>query len=270
VITRKADIPRDRWGRPTINGRTYTRVSTLAKVLDDTRALLDWNARQTAIGLARSEDLIAAVTTTSPDDKTTLNKIVNQAKERAATEAKATLGTAIHTATEMLDLGQPLDGIPDKVQVDAHAYQATCRMIGLTPLAAEMFITCDEVNAAGSFDRLMLGPGRVLIADLKTSGNTDTHKYAALSWAIQLAVYAHGQPWHPDHGQQTWADLGLPTPDQDRGLIIHIVQGTGQVRLHSIDLRLGWQAAHTADEALEYRRWKNITTEIPNPNPAGE
>ena len=257
------DIPRDRWGRPTIDGRTYTRVSTLAKTLDDTRALLNWNARITAIGLAKNEDLIAAVATTDVDDRRALDKIVEQAKERAGSTAKATIGTAVHAATEILDRGDDLDGLPDKVKVDAHAYRASMDTHGLTPLAAEMFVVCDEVNAAGSFDRLLQGPSRVMIGDIKTSGNPDTHKYAALAWAIQLATYAHAKPWVPGRGIVDWADIGLPDPDLERGLVVHIVQGTGQVRLWSIDLAAGWVAARLADEVLAMRKLKNVTTEIP-------
>lgn len=257
------DIPRDRWGRPQIDGRSYTRVSTLAKTLDDTRALLNWNARITAVGLAKSEDLIAAVATTDPEDRRALDKIVEQAKERAASTAKATIGTATHAATEILDRGDTLDGLPDKVKADALAYRAALDAKGLEPLAAEMFVVCDEVNAAGSFDRLLRGPSRVMIGDIKTSGNPDTHKYAALAWAIQLATYAHAKPWTPDRGIVEWADLGLPEPDLERGLVIHIVQGTGQVRLHSVDLTAGWVAARLADEVLAMRKLKDVTTEIP-------
>lgn len=259
----RVEVPRDRWGRPCLDGRSYTRVSTLAKVLDDTRALLNWNARITAIGLAKSEDLIAAVATTDPDDRKALDRIVEQAKERAASTAKATIGTATHAATELLDRGDTLDGLPDKVKTDAHAYRTSMNAHGLTPLAAEMFVVCDEVNAAGSFDRLLQGPSRVLIGDIKTSGNPDTAKWASTAWAIQLATYAHAKPWIPGRGIVNWADIGLPQPDLERGLIIHIVQGTGKVRLHSVDLAAGWVAAQLADEVLAVRKLKGVTTEIP-------
>lgn len=261
----RVEVPRDRWGRPTLNGRTYTRVSTLAKALDDSRALMDWNARQTAIGLARSEDLIAAAATTDPDDRKALNAIVEQAKERAKSKAGASIGTATHTATEILDREGPagLDGLPDKIRTDALAYRAAIDGKGLTPLAAEVFVVCEEVNAAGSFDRLMLGPSRVLIADLKTSANPDTAKWAGLAWAVQLATYAHAKPWLPEHGVVEWSHLGLPAPDLERGVVIHVVQGTGEVRLHSIDLTAGWVAARLADEVLAMRKLKNITTAIP-------
>jgi hypothetical protein len=256
-----ADPPRDRWLRPVIDGLTYTRVSTLAKVLDDTRALMDWNARITALGLAKSEDLIAAIATTDPDDKKTLNKIVAQAKERAQSTAKATIGTAVHAATEIVDRGGDLNGLPDKVKLDALAYRATLDQWQLEPLAAELFVVNVEADAAGTFDRLLQGPNRCLVADVKTSGNPDTHKYAGLAWAIQIAVYARAKPWLPGRGIVEWADLGLPEPDLDRGLVVHIVQGTGQVRLHSVDLRAGWIGALLARDVIAVRKVKP-TTEV--------
>lgn len=255
MLNMKVTVPRDRWGRPTINGRSYTRASTLAKVLDDTRALIDWNARQTAIGLSKSPDLIALAATANPTDKGTLNRVVEQAKERAATTAAAGIGTAVHSATEMLDRGETLDGLPASIQADARAYQAKMRAYGLRPLAAEIFVVCDEIGAAGSFDRLVAGPSRSLIGDLKTSGNPDTHKYAGLAWSIQLAIYAHAKPWHPDKGILEWADLGLPEPDRQRGVVIHIVQGTGDVRLFTVDLAAGWLAAKLAAEVRDMRQF---------------
>jgi len=257
------DVPRDRWGRPQIDGRSYTRASTLAKALDDTSNLTKWASRMTAVGLAKADDLVAAVATTSPDNKRELDALVKQAQERAGSTASRSIGTATHTATEMADRGESLDGLPAGIRRDADAYRARMAATGLVPLAAEMFVVCDEVNAAGSFDRLLAGPSRTLIGDIKTSASPDTAKWSALAWSIQLATYAHAKPWTPDRGIVEWADLGLPAPDQERGLVMHIVQGTGQVRLYSIDLVAGWQAARLADEVIAMRKLKNITTEIP-------
>lgn len=262
MIEWPVEVPRDRWMRPVIDGNTYTRVSTLAKTLDDMNALLDWNARITALGLARSEDLIAAIATTDPDDKKTLNKIVAQAKERAQSTAKATIGTAVHAATVLADRGQDLNGLPDKVKTDAHAYRAALDSHGLTPLAAELFVVADHVNAAGSFDRLLRGPNKVVVADIKTSANPDTAKWAGLAWAIQIATYAHGRPWLPGRGVVDWAELDLPEPDLNRGLVIHITQGTGTVRLYTVDLRAGWVAAQLAREVLDHRKLQ-VATPIP-------
>jgi hypothetical protein len=256
MIELPVEVPRDRWMRPVVEGVTYTRVSTLAKTLDDMNALMDWNARITALGLARSEDLIAAIATTDPDDKKTLNRIVAQAKERAQSTAKATIGTAVHAATVLVDRGQDLDGLPDKVKLDARAYRAVLDRHGLTPLAAELFVVCDDVGAAGSFDRLLQGPTKVVVADVKTSANPDTAKWAGLAWAAQIATYSHGRPWLPGRGLVDWAELDLPEPDLNRGLVIHIVQGLGQVQLYTVDLRIGWAAAQLARKVLDTRKAK--------------
>lgn len=70
----------------------------------------------------------------------------------------------------------------------------------------------------------------MLIGDLKTSGSADTARYASLSWSIQIAVYAHSFPWLPGQGVVSWSDVGLPAPDLEKGLVIHVQQGTGLAR----------------------------------------
>lgn len=258
-----ADPPRDQWDRPLIDGVAYTRASTLAKALDDQGALIQWSARMAITGLARSKDLIAATAATDVDDKQALNRLVDRAKDRAQSMAKADIGTAIHAVTVMLDRGLSVDGQPDGVLTSAHAYQQAMRVKNLKPLAAEVFVVCHELKAAGSFDRLLQGPTRVLIGDLKTSANPNVVRYSALSWAVQLTVYAHGTPWLPDRGYVTWAQLGLPEPDKRRGLVIHVPQGTNMARLYSIDLEAGWQAAILATQVRDWRNRRDLTTHIP-------
>lgn len=258
----QGEIARDRYGRPVLNGTTYTRASTLAKALDDQSALVNWSARQAVLGLAGSEDLIAAVCTTEPGDKRALDGLVAQAKERAATTRGSTLGTAIHTATEALDRGQDLSRLPEKVRRDAQAYRDVLDARGLVPLAAEVFVVCDELQVAGSFDRLIQGPNRVLIGDLKTSANPDSAKWAALAWSIQLAVYAHSKPYMPGVGPVPWAEVGLPEPDQSRGLVIHVQQGAGEAALYTVDLAAGWVAARLADEVLAVRKLKALAVPV--------
>jgi hypothetical protein len=258
-----ADPPRDQWERPLIDGVAYTRASTLAKALDDQGSLIQWSARMAVTGLARSKDLIAAAAATDVDDKAALNRIVDRAKDRAQSMAKADIGTAIHAVTVMLDRGLPVDGQPDGVLTSALAYCRAVEAKRLRPLAAEVFVVCRELGAAGTFDRLLQGPTRTLIADLKTSANPAVVRYSALSWAVQLTVYAHGTPWLPGRGFVTWGELDLPEPDRDRGLVVHVPQGTSQTHLYSVDLRAGWEAAQLA---LDVRRWRNrrdLTTHIP-------
>jgi len=145
----------------------------------------------------------------------------------------------------------------------AIAYQQAMAAKRLEPLAAEVFVVCEELGAAGTFDRLLKGPTRTLIGDIKTSDNPNVVRYAALSWAVQLTVYAHGKPWMPDVGLVDWSDLGLPQPDLARGLVVHVPQSGGQVRLHSIDLAAGWEAARLAAEVRDWRKRKDLTQLVP-------
>ena len=257
-----ANPPRDQWDRPVIDGVPYTRASTLAKALDDQGSLIQWSARMAVVGLARSKDLIAAAAATDAEDKQALNRIVDRAKDRAQSMARADVGTAIHAVTVMLDKGEPVDGQPHEVLVSARAYCNTMKARNLVPLAAEVFVVCPELKAAGSFDRLLKGPTRTLIGDLKTSARPDVVRYSALAWAVQLTVYARGTPWIPGRGLVTWEELGLPQPDRDRGLVIHVIQGTDQVRMYSIDLQAGYEAAQLARDVRAWRTRKDLTTAI--------
>lgn len=253
---------RDQWERPVVEGVSYTRASTLARALDDQGSLIQWSARMAVVGLARSKDLIAAAAATDVEDKAALNRIVDRAKDRAQSMAKADIGTAIHAVTVMLDKGISVDGQPDGVLESARAYQNTMKSRGLVPLAAEMFVVCPELQAAGSFDRLLRGPTRTLIGDLKTSARPDVVRYSALSWAVQLAVYANGTPWIPGRGLVSWEELGLPRPDLTRGLVIHVIQGTDRVRMYSIDLIAGFEAAQLARDVRQWRTRRELTTPI--------
>ena len=95
------EIPRDRYGRPLITpadgGKpvAYTRISTLAKALDDGSALANWKCRMTAIGLAKRPDLVSK-TLAVADDKKEMGKVVTSAMEAAEADRAANIGTALH------------------------------------------------------------------------------------------------------------------------------------------------------------------------------
>lgn len=170
------------------------------------------------------------------------------------------MGTALHSATQMADEGVSETMWPAGVRADVDAYREACARHKLQPLAAELFVVCEELGAAGTLDRIMQGPTRALVVDLKTSGNPESAKYEALAWSIQIAAYAHSKPWHQDYGYLDWETLGLPVPDLRRGLVIHITQGTAKVALHSVDLTVGWSAAHLAAQVRDMRKAKTLTT----------
>jgi hypothetical protein len=255
------DIPRDRWGRPLIvpvgGGKSvgYTRVSTLAKALDDKTALTQWKCRQTAIGLAARSDLVTK-TRAVGDDKRELNGIVEEALTAAQSDKAANIGTALHALSERVDEGQDIDTLADRmdpVHADLTAYHAATQH--LTMAAAELFVVCDELQAAGTFDRLVDVPGHgLMVADLKTGQHEPNYPHGV---AQQIAIYAHGSLYTHEQGRiGALADLGVSL---DVGLLIHLPAGQGKCDLYLIDLNHGWQLAQTAYAVRAAYKTKPLT-----------
>ena len=135
--TTPTEVPRDRWSRPLITppegGEVvpYTRVSTLAKALDDLNNLMAWKARKTAEGLVRRPDLLTlisgAIANGDPDTdwptKKALNAAVEQAMEAAGASKGATAGTGFHSLTEAIDKGNEPLFVSDADEVRLEAYR---------------------------------------------------------------------------------------------------------------------------------------------------
>lgn len=262
MITTETEIARDRWGRPLITppgGGTpvaYTRVSTLAKALDDLNNLMAWKARKTAEGLVRRPDLLTlvsgAIANGDPDTdwptKRALNDAVGQAMEAAGASKGATAGTGFHSLTEAIDKGnEPLFvGEADRVRLDAYRVATA----GIEWLEIEQFIVNDTVRAAGTFDRLgRLPDGRVVVADLK-SGKSEADY--PLSTTVQIATYANGHRYDPETGARSPLHADL---DASEGLLIHLPP-SGGCTLYRLDLTLGWEAAQLAHKVAALRKVK--------------
>ena len=248
------EVIRDRWGRPVIDGTTYLRPSSLAKTLEDQNGLIAWKARMTALGLSRNPDLLALVATTDPSNSKALNGIVERAAERAGSTGGRDTGTAIHAATEAVDYGEDISHMPADLQADALAYRAARESLGLTPLAAEVFVVNSYIGAAGTFDRLVIGDGlHPLVTDLKTGSKDDPEyaaKYNAVAWSIQLATYAYATP----HGFP-WSDIGGGAgPNLDVGIVWYIPRGLGKCYPIHLDLEAGWSLAQTAKAVYDARK----------------
>lgn len=260
-----SDVERDRWGRPLIippeGGKpvAYTRMSTIAKVLDDQSNLIAWAQRMTAIGLLKRPALmtrlsgIVATGELDSDDskkaskaKRDLTKLCKEAQEAAGSLDRASAGTGLHALTEALDAGLPLEFVsaPDLARVKE--YEAA--MAEYTPLRAEGFVVQDDIKAAGSYDRLWLCPdGRVRVGDLKT-GAWD--KKYPMGVTTQLAGYANGL--HYDY--ETGAREPLhPDLDPSIGLLISMPP-SGGCEVVPLDLTLGWRCLTAAIETRALRK----------------
>ena len=255
-----AEAPKDRWGRYKISDpasgkeRGYTRVTTIAKVLDDSSSLADWKTRMAITGIVQRADLLAQAST-SLDDRSKLNKIANDAIEAAGAYSRANLGTALHSITQQLDLGmkpQILAGL----QSDIETYVASIAAwdFGMKKEWIEVLLINDEFEYAGTADRIVTTrDGKICIFDLKTG--TDL-SYSFGSIAVQLSMYANAD-WIYDWktGERTALPEGL---DMKEGIICHLPAGEANCKFYTVDLEAGWEAAKMSFATRNWRKRKDL------------
>lgn len=154
-------------------GREHRRVSTLIKQVEtDTYNLDLWKVRQAVEGLAIRDDLVLAVkamgrpdpvTGWSREDKRKLNGIAKDAQTAAKQRDGARTGTAVHDLTERLDRGESIDdvarGLPATAAQSLRAYAFLRQANAWRSVEIERTVVLDELEVAGTFDRVDLIPG---------------------------------------------------------------------------------------------------------------
>lgn len=259
------EVRRNRWGQPIIKHpvtgkeKGYQRVTTFAGLTDDTRNLTDWQIRMVLSGIALRPDLQVAILPYANDPqagKRELKDIAEQALQAANSKRAANLGTALHSLTENVDRGMPLGPLPPEIGRDVAAYQKCVADNGLVPILVEVFVVQDELEVAGTADRVFFWPakGKFVIGDLK-SGRLD---FGAGKIARQLAAYSRGTAYDPVTEERS----PLPPVDQDEALVIHLPIGTGQATLHSFDIAAGWESCLVAAKVRDERKKKDWNTAI--------
>lgn len=271
---RQGDARRDRWGRylivPPNGGREvgYTRATTIAKTLDDGGGLIPWKATATMVGALRRPGLHArwqALVSNAPDpwyaspeSKAECKKLVEECATAGGSTDRADLGTALHSLTELVDLGQPLTGVAPELQRDLDVYTSTIRSAGIVYDLdlVEAIVINDTMQYSGTADRLAatLPDGRRVVADLKTGTSLD---YSWQAIAIQLAAYARAEHRYVQH-DQGGERLPMPELDPDVGLVIHLPAGEARCELHLVDLAAGWEALERSIWTREWRKAKTL------------
>lgn len=260
------EVPRDRWGRPKIvppGGDKlvpYRRCTRFIDVLDDRYKLEEWKQRQVADGLARRNDLLLKAASAN-GDKNLLNEVCEAASEAAGSSAASTTGSAVHKITEQIDRGEdPV--VPPNAQGDVDAYRQETKHLEVKHI--EVFVVHDELQVGGTFDRIVKLDGVRYVADVKT-GRID---YGASKIAMQLAVYARAQHYHPKSFERAPLDVNT-----SRGLVIHLPAGSGECSLHWADLDAGWEGVEIAHQVWQWRKRKGLldaTPSGPQPDLLGE
>lgn len=255
------ECPRDRWDRYLIvpNGEkkavAHTRVTTVAKAMDDGYGVTDWKVRTTALGFAIDPILhgqLCALVPETPDalDKYALDKLCDKAKTKAGGDDARDNGNILHAASEHVDRGRKLH-MPDTYQRDIDAYQQRLDEleIRIVPELVERHIVVPGLAEpiAGKADRFVEFGSTLKVFDLKTG---KVGSYSWLAFAIQLALYSRGKTFY---NAKTKTHEPMPEIDQDVGMICHLPAGQAKCDIYFVDLNLGWEAAQ---HALAVRAWR--------------
>ena len=204
--------------------------------------------RMAAIGLTVRSDLLLAISA-AQEDKMAINRYIEDAMEVAGASRAATIGTALHSFAEKIDLGQDFGPIPDEWAADLVAYQKATEQ--LNKIFIEQFCVLDKFKIAGTPDRVVEYKGERFIADIKT-GRIDHPN----NIAIQLAIYANGSPYDIATGRRgSWGDI-----NKEKAVIIHLPAGTGLCKLVWIDIKEGWKGVQFAMKVRQWRDKKGLVT----------
>ena len=243
------------WGLIDVNGELvgYPRISSVSQGLKDNFMLVNWQKRNTAVGVAHNVALANRIRALDPEtEKKGLDLLVKEAEHFSGANNAAEKGTYIHLLTESVDAGENVVIPPEYLPI-VSAYKNTVQGFGLKQVSAEGFVVVDELQVCGSYDRIWEVPeqfrppdGPFAIGDLKTGKSAPSYSH---SIAIQMAMYAHGVHYNPLTRQRT------PLPDgvsKMHGLLIHAPL-TGGCDIYTLDLVEAW---YWAQEIVKSRAWQ--------------
>jgi len=261
--------------------RSYQRVTNLLKEIEtDTWNLDEWDRNMHVIGLAMRPDLVLGVAAAAQYDehgkltaeaKSTLRGLRSQAVAAAKSKAGANQGTAVHTATERIDLGETVEqvALPYPFDLDLIAYRDLVAAMGIRyrPEHIERSVRNVVTDNVGTFDRLgesemlvqmgVLAPGELIVVDVKTE---DAPLYNLMHIAPQLAEYANAADMFVPEPTADAPSAGRyePMPNVSRvaGLVIHVRNGRAVPYL--IDLTSGWSSALRAAEQRDAMKASKI------------
>ena len=246
---------------PIVNGRyrlrnpdgkghkLYTRVSNVAKLLDDNYLITQSDRRKVALGVARTPSIAAAINA-DHDNNTIIDRLCEQAITVAGGTEKRDLGTALHRLIERHDRHEHHHDGEWRDHIDAYDTALAAHKLTIDRAWIEVVLVNEPYGIAGRADRLLRDlEGQLVVADLKTGGYRSW-----LAWAMQFSIYATSTHWwDPVKDRLVPIDPGLIR--QDHSLAIHLpAQETPpHCQIHALSIPLGLDAVLMA---LEVRRMR--------------
>jgi hypothetical protein len=259
----------------------FTRVSNIAKVLEDTYHLDQWKDRMLAKGMAMRPDLVMLAGATPLDEKWKFAQdIVKPARDTAGGSEGANHGTAFHSLTEIVDRGEPVPvgTHPDHVK-QLKLYRQSLEDHGLTvvPHWMERIVFNREHRLVGRTDRALLAADMSLldypaaqaghvIGDVKSQKSMD---FGCMAIAMQEAVYARADlVFNEDTYAWEEPDVEL---NRDVAVVMHVPSNDPDTAdIHVIDIARGWELVQVAMDVRAARKEKlNRKLERPGGNDWG-
>lgn len=234
----------------------WTRVSTIAKTLQDSYHLDKWHLRMVAKGMGIRPDLVElAANLDVKEDKEELQGIAEKAHEAAGGSVGANMGTALHAYAERVDRGEDLTDVPMKGSTRAalDRYHETMTQYGFVtrPEFMERVVLNSEFGIVGRLDRILYDPvfwDLPRIGDLKTGSTMD---FGGLEIAMQLGLYANSDYiWNSDEGK--WETF--PEMDTQWAIVMHLPSKGGDCEIYDVDIDGGWKCVRLAMNVRTARR----------------
>lgn len=234
----------------------WTRVSTIAKVLQDSYHLDNWKLRMVAKGMGIRHDLVMlAANLDVKEDRDELQEIASKAHEAAGGNVGANMGTALHSYVERLDAGHDLsqERMAPDTRASLETYRETMTRNGLVtdPRFMERVVLNSEYGIVGRLDRILYCPELwplPRIGDLKTQQTMD---FGGLEIAIQLALYAHADwMWNEETGE--WEPF--PEMDTKTAIVMHLPAKENSCEIWDVDVATGWECVRLAMNVRKARK----------------
>lgn len=240
-----------------VNAVLYERPSVLADRLDTKEGLKFYQQAQAVFGTVKDKSLawqFRALVSEHADPwtaaKDEVQDLLRLAEKIGGSEQKSGVGTSIHRLCHLRDIGAEITYPVVQLEPWLDCYAEA--MEPFEVLDDEVFVVCDELQTAGSFDRLLrdMKTGEVMLGDIKSGRRVNEF---AMSPTVQVAIYGRSKRYDQETGirEPIHPDLNI-----HKGVLIHLPYGPGdpECTTYPLDLDEGYRLAKMSVDIVTARK----------------
>lgn len=251
----------------TLNGVRAKSVTAVAKMVQDSYAIDQYNKRMVGIGVTLDSNIRENIAV-DIENKDAVNKLCEEAIRAAKGHLKADRGTQKHRVLELVLLDQEEKLITDQQRADAVVLKRTMDRYKLTPCdgLVEQFVAWPEYTVTGRFDAVLERPdGELAYYDLKSGENAVLYPQ---STAAQFALYTrapHISDGYHGRGDRCTVTQWRTIPDKldkNIGYVLLVQEDDTVGTRYEIDMEHGWKAAEHALALVNWRKTLNRGKDI--------